>query len=940
MRIIYLKKKFFLQFFLAVIFCFSGFWCSAQGTITGTIIDKKTQEAVIGAAVLIENTTVGAAMDVNGKFVITGVKAGKCNLKISCISYSPLIIEGVQVSNNKTVELRVELEDASVSMDEVTVKAVRRMNSEVAMINTAKNAPVVMNAVSSQMIGRTQDKDASEVIKRIPGISIIDGKFVMVRGLSQRYNNVWINNSAVPSSEADARAFSFDIIPSSQLDNMQIIKSPAPEYPADFTGGFIKVNTKDIPDQNSFYVSVGGNVNDQTHFKSFFQDKGSRTDWIGVDNGFRSLHGGIGRKMNTYNGTAIDLLNNGLNNNWNIGQSAPVADLSVNASLNRKWEDVKGRRYGFISTVNYSNAYRTFVGMENSLFGTYDKVNDRSNYLRKSVDDQYNRNVRVGAMVNLTFVPDNGRDRYEFKNIFNQLGKSRYTERRGISAQSDKEESAEYYYSSRTTYNGQFTGNHEFGAAKLNWNAGYAYADRNLPDRRRILRNDALNPGVLGLSNGNDMSREFTKLNEHIFSGSVNYLRSLTFGDFTPDIKAGAYAEYRTRDYNTRLFYYNWNQDNNALPDGFRYQNITDELLILENYGVDKLYLLEEVKKTNDYSGNNLLFAGYLGVNIPLGNFNVYAGVRYENNDMELIMNTRDNEVSPRSLFYTGRDFFPSVNASYKFSEQHQLRFAYGKSVNRAEFREVSTSVYYDFDLASPVQGNTDLKSAYIQNLDFRYEFYPTNGEQLSLALFYKKFNNPIEWTYTVSGGTDLTYSYLNAGSADNYGIELDIRKSLEFMGLPDFSWTFNGSLIKSKVNFESGSKEEDRPMQGQSPYLINTGIFYQNDRLSLNAGVLYNRIGKRIVGVGRSVGTTGGEETNNIPNSYEMPRNALDLTFSKKIFKKWEIRASVRDILAEEVLFKQIARVERNGVTVEHPEVTKRYKPGRNFNLSVSFTL
>lgn len=939
MQFTYFRKKGFLQLLFTALFCFSVSWCQAQGVITGTVVDKKTQEAVIGAAILIENTTTGAATDVDGRFSISQVKTGKYNLKVSCMSYSPVIVTGVQVVNKQDTELRIELDGVSMSIDEVTVKAVRRMNSEVAMINAAKNAPVVMSAVSSQMIARTQDKDASEVIKRIPGISIIDGKFVMVRGLSQRYNNVWINNSAVPSSEADARAFSFDIIPSSQLDNMQVIKSPAPEYPADFTGGFIKVNTKDIPEQNSFFVSIGGNVNDQTHFKDFSYNKGSRTDWLGFDKGLRSLRGGIEGKMNTHSGTAIDLLNNGLNNDWKVKQSTPVADLSVNASWNRKWEDTGGRRYGFISTVNYSNAYRTFLNMENSLFGTYDKLNDRSNYLRKSVDDQYNRNVRIGAMLNLTFVPANGRDRYEFKNIFNQLGKSRYTYRNGISAQSDKEESAEYYYSSRTTYNGQFTGNHEFNNSKLNWNGGYAYAGRNLPDRRRVQRNDALTPGVMGLSNGNDISREFTRLKEHIFSGSVNYNSSLVLGNFNPDIKAGIYSEYRTRDYKTRLFYYNWNQDNNNLPEGFRYLKI-EELLVPENYGADKLYLLEEVKKTNDYSGNNLLLAGYLGVNIPLGNFNVYAGVRYEINNMELVMNTRDDVASPRSLYYKSNDLFPSVNASYKFSEQHQLRFAYGKSVNRAEFREVSTSVYYDFDLASPVQGNTDLKAAYIQNLDFRYEYYPSNRELLSLALFYKKFDNPIEWTYTVAGGTDLVYSYLNARSADNYGVEVDIRKSLGFMGLQDFSWTFNGSLIKSKVNFESDSREENRPMQGQSPYLINTGVFYQNERLALSAGVLYNRIGKRIVGVGRSVGITGGEETNNIPDSYEMPRNTLDVTFSKKFYKRWEIKASVRDILAEDVLFKQIAKVEKNGVTTEHPQVTKKYKPGRSFGLSLSFNL
>ena len=925
-----------LKCVLLVVCVLCGGFVWADGGIRGIVVDKKTQEPVIGAAVVLENTTMGSATRADGQFLIPNIQVGKYNLKISCLSYATLIVEGVAVVNNRDTELRIELEEESVSMEEVTVKAVRRMNSEVAMVNVAKTAPVVMNAVSSQLIGRTQDKDASEIIKRIPGVSIIDGKFVMVRGLSQRYNNVWINRSAVPSSEADSRAFSFDIIPSSQLDNLQIVKSPAPEYPADFTGGFIMVNTKDIPDRNTFYLSIGGSVNNQTHFKDFYESKRGGSDMLGFDNGLRSLSGGIERKMVAYQGTdAVSLTDNGLNNDWSLKKRCPVADMNISAALNRKWEDGMNRRYGFIATLNYSNSYKTYLKMENSLFGAYDEANNRSVYLRRSKDDQYNHDVRVGAMFNLTFIPDNGRDRYQFKNIFNQLGKSRYTDRSGISAQNDAEESSEYFYSSRTTYNGQFTGNHEFGESKLDWNVGYAYANRNLPDRRRFLRSEA------GASDGqfrigsNDISREFTRLHEHIVSAGANYQRDFVFGNFTPEFKLGVYGEYRTREYLTRSFFYSWNELENTLPANFRYLD-KEELLIAENYGVDGLYMLDDTKKRNDYSGNNTLLAGYLGVNIPLGNLNVYAGVRYENNNMELISNTKDDVVSHRSLFYKGGDFFPSLNASYRFSDLHQLRLAYGRSINRQEFREVSTSVYYDFDLASPVMGNTDLKAAYIQNVDLRYEWYPGSGEQVTLALFYKRFDHPIEWTYTVNGGTDLTYSYTNALSADNYGVELDIRKSLDFMGMRNFSLTFNGALIKSRVNFEEGSKEENRAMQGQSPYLINTGLFYQNEDLGISGGVLYNRIGKRIVGVGRNIGNGG--DTRNIPNSYEMPRNTLDLAVAKKFGTHWEIRASARDILAEKVVFQQMAKVFKDGVSTNHKEITKEYRPGRNYNLSVGF--
>ena len=277
-------------FFKVCLFGFIGLACptallKAEGIIKGTVLDKNSGEPVIGAAVMLEQTLKGAATDLDGSFSISGIPAGKYNLHVSCLSYTTLKVEGVEITDDRTVELKIVLEAATEALEEVTVRAVRKMNSEVAMVNAVKASPVVMSAVSSQLITKSQDRDASEVVKRIPGISIIDDKFVIARGLSQRYNNVWINNSAVPSSEADSRAFSFDIVPSAQIENIMIMKSPSPEIPADFTGGFIKISTKDTPEKNQYMLSYGVSVNDRTHFRNFKYNKGSATDWLGFDMG-------------------------------------------------------------------------------------------------------------------------------------------------------------------------------------------------------------------------------------------------------------------------------------------------------------------------------------------------------------------------------------------------------------------------------------------------------------------------------------------------------------------------------------------------------------------------------------------------------------------------------------------------------------------------------
>lgn len=912
--------------------------------IKGVVIDQKSKETLIGAVVTVDGTNVKAITNIDGNFQIDGLdKEKKYTLYINYVGYKTQKIDGVQAKDADQV---IALQPDEQQLKEVTVTAVERRNTDAAMIQVAKNSPVIVSNVSAQEISRTQDTNAGEVIRRVPGVSLIDDKFVMVRGLSQRYNNVWVNGGAVPSSEADSRAFSFDIIPSSQIDNLTIVKSPTAEYPADYSGGFIIVNTKEIPAENSFNIAVGGNWNTSSAFQNFSYSKGSGTDFLGFDNGLRSLNGGIHAALNPQlnaNGKpvgdyATSLLGNGLNNDWLVKNRKPLGDLKLAASLNQRWM-LGGRTLGMLAALNYTNEYRTYENMENNLYGIYDAANDKPNYLRHSVDDQYNNNVRLGAMLNFTFLSKDGNHKYQLKNIFNQLATSRYTWRDGVSAQSNLERSAEYYYRSRTTYNGQLTGKHTFTSDALDWSIGYAYANRHLPDRRRYLIDDALESGVYALSTGNDISREWTQLDEHILSLGVNDKHHFKFGNFEPNLQVGAYGEYRSREYQTRNFIYNWNVSDNNMPSDFRHSDIPTLLSSEANMGYDKLYLLEEKQMRNNYRGHNTLGAGYLALSLPFGKLGIHAGVRFEHNDMELISNSRDYEKSESSRHYKTDDVFPSLNTTYKISDQHQVRLSYGRSINRPEFREVSSSVYYDFDLASNVQGNTELKNCYVDNLDLRYEWYPSRGELISLAVFYKHFDSPIEWTYTVAGGTDLIYSYKNAKSANNYGVELDIRKNLGFIGLKDFSWSFNGALIKSKVQFEKGAKEEDRPMQGQSPYLINTGIFYKNAPLKMDIALLYNRIGKRIIGVGRSEGSTGDDSNSRVPHSYEMPRNTIDFSLAKKFGEHLELKLNVRDLLAEKIYYKQFADVTySDGSKKEVEEIARCYKPGRNIGLQAIY--
>lgn len=880
--------------------------------ISGNVVDKANHEPLIGATVMTGDK--GTTTDIDGNFAIKGITSKSVRIIIKYIGYKTAELT---VDKAKASDIRIEMEADEQQFGEVTVTAMANRNSEMAMMEMARVSNQVVNNISAQEIRRTQDNNASEVIRRVPGVSLIEDKFVMVRGLSQRYNNVWINGGAVPSSEADSRAFSFDILPSSQIDNLVIVKSPCAEYPADFTGGFIQINTKDIPVRNSLSLSIGGNWNDATCFSSFKHANHSSRFVSGND---------------------ISLTGSGLLNDWRVRTATPIGDIKASADWSHKWR-VNGMSIGMVGAVNYTAEKRTYKDMENNLFGVYDVANDRSNYLRQSTDNQYNDNSRIGALLNLALLSKSGNNKYELKNIFNRIANNRYTDRWGINAQSDHEVGAEYYYRSRITTNTQLTGKHTLPHDQIEWNASYSYANRRMPDRKRYTIDDALEQGTMILTAGNEINREFTKLDEHIISANINDKHDFSFGTFKPSLKVGAYGEYRTRKYFTRQFIYSWDMEQNSLPKDFRRMDMTELLSNPDYFGPDKLYLLEEQCMRNNYDGNNALGAGYMAATLPFGKLNIYAGLRYEYNQMELITNLRDDRESHHSRYYRTGDLFPSVNSLYKIDDKNQIRLTYGKSVNRPEFREVSPSVYYDFDLASQVQGNVDLKSCYIHNLDLRYELYPSKGEQITIAAFYKHFDSPIEWTYTVAGGTNLIYSYENAKSANNYGVEIDIRKKLDFIGLRNFSLSLNGALIKSKVNFAEGSRNTDRPMQGQSPYLINTGLFYNNDHQQLVVSLLYNRIGKRIIGVGRSEGSSASEDNARVPDSYEMPRDVVDFTISKKFGKHLELKANIRDLLAQKVSYKQFDNVKlSDGTTKEVKQITRQYKPGRNIGLAATW--
>ena len=288
---------------------------------------------------------------------------------------------------------------------------------------------------------------------------------------------------------------------------------------------------------------------------------------------------------------------------------------------------------------------------------------------------------------------------------------------------------------------------------------------------------------------------------------------------------------------------------------------------------------------------------------------------------------------TPINYNNTVLNVLPSFNLTYNFSSKSLLRLAYGQTINRPEFREVAPFSFYDFVNNRNISGNPQLKNASIQNFDFRFEQYPTPSEVYSIAAFYKQFTNPIEVVFASGSNPELNFA--NAASAYSAGLEAEIRKNLNSENPNSFlgksSVVFNGAYIISKVSLgaNSGANQSDnRPLQGQSPYILNAAYNYNDTKKGLQVNLSYNVIGKRIYAVGNNYGY-------NYPDWYEMPRNVIDFNFSKQIGRTFMIKGGITDILNQGNTILQDGNqdqiFDRN-----KDQIIQNYTPGRVVTLGV----
>ncbi len=919
----YLLQSFQKSALLSVVLiCFSILGFAQTGSIKGVVTDTTLKEPAFVDVTLTGPAKLMTSTDENGTFLIDNLAVGVYTLNISGLGFQPVVKE-VKIEDGK--ESALEIFVGAVETKQVAgavVLAKRQSNTSTAVLNEVKAGNEVISGISQEQIKNSQDRTAAQVMSRVPGVTVVDGRFIMVRGIPERYNQVLMNNAIAPSTEVDKRTFSFDLIPSSVLDRMMIYKSGAPENTGDFAGGLIKVYTSNAVDENFTEVSLSGGFRAGTTGKDYLQSKGSSTDFLGFDDGYRKLPNafpeGNLRELPNRSQKRIDAAHL-LNNNFAPQTSTAMPDFGVGLTLARMMK-VGGKKLSTISAINYGQSYTIY----DKAFNRYLEMDPVSKQVENRfayVDKNYEKDNRIGVLSNWSLLL-NENNRIEFKNLFNQIGENTSVVRTGqdfIQFRDHQRKNYMYQYRARTVYSGQLEGKHDHKAwnkpAHLNWVLGLNYLGEDQPDLRRFrtietgVNTNEFRMVLPPSSNLYDAGRFYSNLNEIGFSHGLNY--KITLGKNAnnedvdnaqkPQLKFGYMLDYRSRTFDTRYFSYFY-PGSSSLAELQRLERLPlGQIFAKENMKLDDGFSIEEGTRASDsYTASNFLSAGYVGIVYPIGKLNLSGGFRGEYNVLKMHAKTDAGApIEVNSPIFSPLAFF---NSDYDLTEKTKIRLAYYRSVNRPEFRELAPFLFYDYQFDAERYGNPDLTTANIDNFDLRYEIYPRAGEAISLGAFYKRFTNPIE-TLILTRSESPAFSYQNAASAYSTGLELELRKSLKGLTLSSFidkfSVNINAAYILSRVDYGAKApegQEKERALQGQSPYIINTILSYTDAKSGWNISASYNVFGPRIFAVSSKL----------FPTIYEMPRHALDLTISKRFANNWSAKLGIQDILNSPYRFYQ----------------------------------
>lgn len=881
------------------------------GQVTGRVVDAATGRPVAAARVAVQGLQLAANAGVDGRYTITGVPAGPRTLTVTALGYASKTVTGVVVPAGGAATQDVSLSAATLLLESVTVTAQAERGSVTQALDEQRTAVGVVNALGAEQIARSPDSDAAQAIRRVSGVTVQDGRYVVVRGLSERYTTATLNGARIPSPEPERRVVPLDLFPAGLLQTVSTTKTFTPNLSGDFSGALVNIRTREYPAQPVFSFSSTLGYNERVTGRSLLLPPLGNVDYTALGGG-RALPGEVARHGNFRDGAIsnqqYNQMVNSFRNVWLPEEQTGGVNGSLSTSLGGT-RPVFGRELGYVGSFSYSRDYEVLADHRRAQVLLTNEQTGEVRETDRFTGDVSRVGVLWGGVLNLS-TSLGGDHRVSLNNTYNRSSESEARadsgslEVNGLDLIVNRLRLVE-----RSVRSNQLRGEHGLGRGKLEWTVTSSGVTRAEPDRSEwVLDTSSGTRRWYAISNEAAV-RTFGDLAENSWEGGADYHLSLGGGE-RHRLSFGGMLRRTDRDAENTSY----SISALGLPEDAT-QLAPAEIFDGRFTGDDDRYfLVVPLGVGGSYGAEDRLMAGYgmleLGVTDRV---RVIGGARVERSEVTVTSEPTFGDMDVAAPSYT--DVLPALAVNVELTDRQKVRFSASQTLARPEYRELSAIAYRDVIGEELVRGNSDLRRTLIQNYDARWEWYPGADEVVSVGVFAKRFDGPIERIYLPTSGTRIV-TFTNAESATNYGVELELRKSLGMLGTAgeSFSVITNATLVNSQVRVVG--EDEDRPMVGQSPYVVNAGLAWAPANGRTSATVLYNVFGRRITSAGAGV----------FPDVYEEPRGVLDLSLRHGWNDRFSFKLDAENLLDAGYEFTQ------GGV------IRESYRTGRSVSFGVTW--
>lgn len=921
-----------------------------NGLIRGTLYDGESGETIPFGTVYLENDkNTGTSTDLDGAFELE-LPVGTYDITFSYIGYATTTVQDVDVTEGNIQIINPKMTYASQTLAEIVVTSTQMTNTQAALLTIKRKSPNVIDGVSRELFSKAGDGNAGSAIKRVTGVSVVDGKHVLVRGLGDRYSKTVLNGTEIPGLDPDKNSVQFDLFPTQIIENILVSKTFMPNLPGDFSGGLVNIKTREFPESPQFRISASVGYNPAMNInEDFLTYKGSKTDFLGMDDGLRDIP--FDKTTNIPDPVVGDPQLSYLTSQF----SPQMASYEVMSGLDQSYSVVYGNQFdlgknhiGVIGTVNYKRSFETYPELEYNTFLKYPD-NDNTNLFRnRSITGQRaDKDVLLTGMAGLNYKM--ARNKFGVNWFHIQNGTSSAAKLMQINSQTNPStiERTNLEYQERTMDHLRLTGSHNLGQDKLeiNWTLSQTRSSMKEPDNRvtafQIVSQGEEVKYELNASVGAGVNRIWRSLLEDNYSGMLDFAYAINLKENrTSYLKFGAAASYKDRDYEIQNYVFRVEQASKIGINGDPNQPFLPENIWNANIRTGT-YVKGNYEPANTYQANQQVIAGYVMNELPIGSrLTTIYGARLEHVlNRYTGQNNLGDEIYDNKEVLNQTDLLPSLNIFYTLTDKINIRLAGNRTVARPTFKEKSLAQIQDLISGKTFIGNIGLDATEINNYDLRIENYFDFGQLISVSGFYKKLFDPIELVAYSDASPDNVQPR-NSSEATIMGVELEWKKNLDFIGsgFGQSSLGGNVSFIKSEVkigeseyqsrlrNARTGESVSDtRSLVDQSPVLVNVFLQYSTPGKFLNFNLSYNYQGKQlsIVGIGRN------------SDIYTLPRHSLNFTARMKIGQANRIHLS---FLVENIMDQDFEMVYQSYGSIDR--ISERYRQGRSVSIGLAVDL